>query len=77
MKQYLFVFFFILIPLTGNLQFDLLKPVRFTPYLDCSAGYSFAPSGKVVGRFYLSPSVGGRMNVWSDKKLLFALGYGL
>ena len=67
----------ILIPLTGNVQFDLLKPARFTPYLDCSAGYSFAPSGKVVGGFYLSPSVGVRMNVWSDKKLLFALGYGL
>ena len=33
-----------LIPLTGNLQFNLLKPGRFTPFLDCAAGYSFAPA---------------------------------
>ena len=66
-----------LIPLAGNLQFNLLKPGRFTPYLDCAAGYSFAPASKVDGGFYLFPSVGIRMNLLSDKEMLFSLGYGL
>lgn len=66
-----------LIPLTGNLQFNLLKPGRFTPFLDCAAGYSFAPASKVDGGFYLFPSVGVRMNLLSDKEMLFSLGYGL
>lgn len=67
----------VLIPLTGNLQFDLFRPARFTPYLDCTVGYSFAPSGKVEGGLYLSPALGVRMQMCSDKKLLFALGYEL
>lgn len=66
----------VLIPLTANLYFNLLTPARFTPYLDCGIGYSFAPSGKVCGGFYLSPSAGVRMKIFSDKKLLIALGYG-
>lgn len=65
----------VLIPLTGNLHFNLIKPAKFTPFLDCAIGYAFAPSGKVDGGFYLSPSVGVRMKILSGKKLLFAFGY--
>lgn len=67
----------VLIPLTGNLHFNLIKPTRFTPFLNCAIGYAFAPSQKVDGGLYLSPSVGVQMKILSGKKLLFALGYGM
>lgn len=67
----------VLIPLFADVQFDVLKPARLTPFLNCRVGYSFAPSGDVNGGFYLSPAVGVKANFFSTCKLLFSLGYEL
>lgn len=32
-----------LIPLFANVKFAITKPIKFTPYIECGVGYSFAP----------------------------------
>ena len=65
----------VLIPLFAVVRYNLIKPVRITPYLDCSAGYSFASSGDVNGGFCLSPAIGVQTSLFSKYTVLLALGY--
>lgn len=67
----------VLIPLFADVRYNLIKPARFTPYLNCSVGYSFAPSGDVNGGFYLSPAIGVETSLFSKYTFLLALGYEL
>lgn len=67
----------ILIPLFADVQFAIIKPRKFTPYLGCSIGYSFAPDKNANGGFYLNPSVGVKYKLHSKLQLFFALGYEL
>lgn len=64
-----------LIPLFANAKFTITKPRKFTPYIECGVGYSFAPDKNANGGFYLNPSIGIQYSVCGDKKLFFALGY--
>lgn len=64
-----------LIPLFADVKFNIIKPRKFTPYLECGAGYSFAPDKNANGGFYLNPSVGVKWAVCTKMKLLFAVGY--
>lgn len=64
-----------LIPLYADLKFNIIKPRKFTPYLECGAGYSFAPDKNANGGLYLNPSVGVQWAVCTKMKLLFAVGY--
>lgn len=66
-----------LIPLFSNAKFTITKPRKFTPYIECGVGYSFAPDKNANGGFYLNPSVGLQYSVCEDKRLFFALGYEL
>ena len=66
-----------LIPLFADARFMIMKPRKFTPYLECGAGYSFAPDKNANGGFYLHPSVGILYSICGEKKISFALGYEL
>ncbi|MDR2937722.1 MAG: hypothetical protein LBU92_02130 [Prevotellaceae bacterium] len=64
-----------LIPLFANAKFNLVKPRKFTPYVDCSLGYSFAPSNEAIGGLHLNPSLGVEYSIFESKKIFFAVGY--
>lgn len=64
-----------LIPLFADAKFLIIKPKRFTPFLQCGVGYSFAPDKHANGGFYLNPSVGMQYTLPKDRKLFLALGY--
>lgn len=66
-----------LIPLFADVKYAITKPKKFTPYIECGIGYSFAPDRCANGGFYLNPSIGVQYSVWGEKKLFFALGYEL
>lgn len=64
-----------LIPLYGSVQFNLLKPRKLTPYIECNAGGAFATDKEVNGGFYLSPAIGMRIRLSQKLKLDLAIGY--
>ena len=66
-----------LIPVFADARFLLIKPGKFTPFLECSAGYSFAPDRNANGGFYMNPSVGVQYAMRNHRKLFFSLGYEL
>lgn len=66
-----------LIPLFADAKFMIVTPKRFTPYLECGIGYSFAPDKNANGGFYLSSSIGIQYSIYGNKKIFFALGYEL
>lgn len=65
----------LLIPLYADVKFMIIKPKKITPFLECAAGYSFAPDKDANGGFFLNPSVGVQYSIHNDKKLFLALGY--
>ena len=64
-----------LIPLFADAKFLIIKPRKFTPYIECGVGYSFAPDKNANGGFYLNPSAGVEYSICKSKKLFLALGY--
>lgn len=66
-----------LIPLFADVKFALIRPRKFTPFLECGAGYSFAPGKHVKGGVYLNPSAGVQYSVCRRRILFIALGYEL
>lgn len=64
-----------LIPLFADVKFKIIKPRKFTPYIECGVGYSFTPDKNANGGFYLNPSAGVEYSVYGDKKLFLSLGY--
>lgn len=66
-----------LFPLFADAKFTITKPRKFTPYIECGVGYSFAPDKNANGGFYLHPSIGIQYAIREDKRLFFALGYEL
>ena len=66
-----------LIPLFADAKFAITKPRKFTPFLECGIGYSFAPGKNVNGGFYLNPAIGIHYKILNDMKLFIAVGYEL
>lgn len=66
-----------LIPLIANVKFAIMKPRKFTPYIECGVGYSFVLDNNANGGFYLNPSIGMQYSICRNKKLFFGLGYEL
>lgn len=64
-----------LIPLFADARFNLTKPRKFTPYLECGVGYSFAMDKNSIGGFFLNPSVGVQWAIGGTNRLQLALGY--
>lgn len=63
-----------LIPVFATGSFDLTRPHRLTPYLECGVGYGFAPQRPANGGFMLAPSVGVRFRLLSQA-MTFSAGY--
>lgn len=66
-----------LIPVYGDVRFQIGKERKFTPYVECAAGYSFAPSGNANGGFFMNPSIGIQYPLKNKMKLQLAVGYEL
>lgn len=67
----------ILIPVYGDVKYQIGRKRTLTPYVECAAGYSFAPSGKANGGLFLNPSVGVQFPLKNRLKLQLAIGYEL
>ena len=64
-----------LLPLYGDVKFQIGRERKITPYLELSAGYSFALSKEAVGGCFLHPSVGIQCPLKNRMKLQLAVGY--
>lgn len=64
-----------LIPLYGSIQCNLTRPRKLTPYIECNVGGALATDKEANGGFYLSPSLGTRLQLSRKMKLNFAVGY--
>lgn len=64
-----------LLPLFANVKFRIIKPVKWTPYIECGAGYSLPLAKKSHGGFYLSPTIGVEYAAFEKARFLFGIGY--
>ena len=65
----------ILIPIYGDINFQIGRERIITPFIELAAGYSFALSKDAVGGCYLNPSIGIQHTLKKRMKLHLALGY--
>jgi len=66
-----------LLPLFADVKYRITKTRKFTPYVECGAGYSVSLSKDAIGDFYMLTSVGVEYELCSKTKLIFAMGYEL
>ncbi|MDD2437283.1 MAG: hypothetical protein PHX50_00670 [Massilibacteroides sp.] len=66
-----------LIPVYGDIRFQIGRERKVTPYTECVAGYSFSPSGNAKGGFIMNPSIGIQYPLKNKMKLQLAVGYEL
>jgi hypothetical protein len=66
-----------LIPVYGDVRFQIGRERKITPYVEIAAGYSFAPSGNANGGFFMNPSIGIQYPLKNKIKLQLAVGYEL
>lgn len=64
-----------LVPLFGEVRFGLTRQHKFTPYLACAVGHSFAPATGVDGGFLLSRAVGVKWKLKPRLRVQLAVGY--
>lgn len=66
-----------LIPVYGDVKFQIGRERKLTPYLEFGAGYSFAPASDANGGFFMNPSIGVQYPLKNKMKLQLAVGYEL
>ena len=66
-----------LIPVYGDIKYQIGRERKFTPYAEFATGYSFAPSSNANGGYFMNPSVGIQYPLKNKMKLQFAIGYEL
>lgn len=66
-----------LIPVFGDVRYQIGRTRKFTPYAELGMGYSFAPQSDANGGFFLNPSVGIQYPLKNKMKLQLAIGYEL
>lgn len=68
-----------LIPVYGDVRFQIGRECKFTPYAEFAAGYSFASSRDANGGFFINPSIGIQYPLKNKNKmkLQLAIGYEL
>jgi hypothetical protein len=64
-------------PIFADVKFTGNRPRKFTPYMECAAGYALAVNKNSNGGLYLNPSIGGQYPFQNRMKFLFAAGYEL
>lgn len=66
-----------LIPVYGDVRFQIGRERKLTPYVEFGAGYSFVPANDANGGFFMNPSVGIQYSLKNKIKLQLAVGYEL
>lgn len=66
-----------MVPLFADARFRVCKPGKFTPFIQCSAGYGIAVSHDANGGIYINPAVGISYSVYKRMKLFVSAGYEL
>lgn len=66
-----------LIPVYGDVRFQIGRERKFTPYAEFSAGYSFVATSNANGGFFMNPSIGIQYPLKNRIKLQLAVGYEL
>ena len=66
-----------LIPVFGDLRYQIGRIRRLTPFAEVGAGYSIAVGSNTNGGFYLNPSLGICYPLGERMRLQFSLGYEL
>lgn len=64
-----------LIPLYGDIRFQMGKQRKFTPYAELAVGHSFAPASDANGGLFINPSIGIQYSLKCRAKLQLAIGY--
>lgn len=66
-----------LIPVYGDIRFQIGRERKFTPYAELAIGYSFAPTSNTNGGSFINPSIGIQYPLKNKMKLQLAIGYEL
>lgn len=66
-----------LIPVYGDVRFQIGRERKFTPYAEFAIGYSFVPTSNTNGGSFINPSIGVQYPLKNKMKLQLALGYEL
>lgn len=66
-----------LIPMYGDVKFQIGRERKFTPYAELAVGYSFATASDANGGFFMNPSIGIQYPLKNKMKLQLAIGYEL
>lgn len=66
-----------LIPMFGDVRFQIGRERKITPIAEFAMGYSFASSSSANGGFFMNPSIGIQYPLKNKMKLQLALGYEL
>lgn len=64
-----------LMPLYGDVRFQMGKERKFTPYAEFAIGGAFAPANDANGGFFMNPSFGVQYPLKNKMKLQLAVGY--
>ncbi len=64
-----------LVPVYGDVKFQIGRERKFTPFVELAMGYSFAPSSDANGGYILNPSVGVQYPLTNKMKLQLSIGY--
>ncbi|SBV98231.1 hypothetical protein [uncultured Dysgonomonas sp.] len=64
-----------LIPVFGDVKFQIGRTRKFTPYAELAMGYSFAPANDANGGYFANPSIGIQYPLKNRMRLQFAVGY--
>lgn len=66
-----------IVPLFADVKFCIRKPRKFTPFIQCGAGYGIAVSKEANGGIYLNPAAGISYSIYKRMKLFVSVGYEL
>ncbi|MDR1200746.1 MAG: hypothetical protein LBL58_03815 [Tannerellaceae bacterium] len=66
-----------LIPMYGDIRFQMGRERKLTPYAELGVGYSFAIVSNTNGGFFMNPSIGIQYPLKNKMKLQLAIGYEL
>ncbi|MFT4071223.1 MAG: hypothetical protein QM654_04800 [Dysgonamonadaceae bacterium] len=66
-----------LIPLYGDVRFQIGRERKLTPFAELAMGYSFAPAKDANGGVFANPSFGMQFPLKNKNKLQLSIGYQL
>lgn len=66
-----------IVPIFADVKFRICKPRKFTPFIQCSAGYGIAVSKDTNGGICINPTAGISYSVYKRMKLFVSVGYEL